>query len=48
MRGATPPIPDAFIVCTRATPFVVHLDGVKTQKIEQKILDKSIKLNLYG
>jgi hypothetical protein len=48
MRGAKPPIPDAFMVCTGATPFVVHLGGIKTRKIEQKILDKSIKMNLYG
>jgi len=48
MRGATPPIPDAFMVCTGATPFAIHLGGIKARKIEQKILDKNTKLNLYG
>jgi hypothetical protein len=48
MRGATAPIPDVFTVCTGATPFVIHLGGIKARKIEQRILYKSIKLNLYG
>jgi hypothetical protein len=48
MGGATTPIPDVFTVFTGATSFVVNLGGIKARKIEQKILYKSIKLNLYG